>query len=149
MNLHPPFSAFPTALFTVAFLFEITGQIKQHESIIKLARANLMLACLFMFFAYFSGLYAADNASISFVVPTEAIKTHHNIGKLLLILCIPTGILSYISYQAKSNKKLFTAIFHLTLASCFLLAIYCGWLGGKLVFKHGAGVQIDGISAEK
>ena len=142
MNIHPPFSSFPIVLFTVSIIFEIIGIYRNKDILISVARANLVAACVFMFAAFFSGYQAAENASISFKIPTEAIQDHHSIGKILLFISIPTAILAVVSKTAKNNSKMFSIAFYIFLITCVSLAIYCGWLGGNLVFKYGAGVSV-------
>ena len=141
MNLHPPFSSFPIVLFIVALIFEAIGIYRKNDLLISVARANLIAACVFMFAAFFSGYQAAESASISFKIPTEAIQNHHSIGKILLFISIPTAILAILSRTAKNNIKTFSIAFYIFLMACVSLAIYCGWLGGNLVFKYGAGVS--------
>lgn len=140
-SLHPPLSAFPLALITVVTLLEIIHIFYRSPNLLYAIRINLALAAVFVIAAFFSGYSASESASQTFQVGDQVIAWHHSWGRLLLFFILPTFILNLISSSAKQNKKVWFGLYYLLLLSCQSLVIYTGYLGGQLVFLHGAGVS--------
>ncbi|MBN8550775.1 MAG: hypothetical protein J0M12_15785 [Deltaproteobacteria bacterium] len=141
IHLHPPLTAFPLALISVATLLEIWCMIRPSSACRAAIRINLILAAVFVVAAFFSGYWASDSANQTFIVSDETIRQHHNAGRLLLFLIFPCAALEFLSAHATHNPKLFRALYLIALVVCFGLVVYTGLLGGRLVFLEGAGVS--------
>lgn len=137
MNFHPFLSAFPVVLINLAFFAEIFIIFSKDNSNWRwLSRLLILLSFLFTAAAFFSGYFAAESASQSFVVSPEVIAIHHNWGRALLFLLLPTLIFSYL----REDRLVFAWIFRILLVLAWSVTLYTGYLGGDLVFSKGAGV---------
>ncbi|MFM1848173.1 MAG: hypothetical protein RL417_1647 [Pseudomonadota bacterium] len=138
-NLHPPLTAFPLVLLlSIACLEVIAWRRKLDWN--KPIEVLLVFMVVAVVAAFFSGYQASEIADRTFAVPNEPISWHHTIGRFLLFLSIPCAALRFVGARARFNQELFRYGYRLTLAGCIGLAIYTGYLGGELVFRHGAGV---------
>jgi uncharacterized membrane protein len=141
--LHPPLSAFPVALITVIVLLEAARFFLKWEGISSAIKINLVLAAAMLLAAFFSGYQASDYADGTFKIPDDAIAEHHKFGKILLFTFLPCVMLRFIESRAMHGKKIFHWTYLAFLAASFLILIQTGYLGGKLVFKLGAGVRAE------
>lgn len=146
MNPHPPLSSlpFPLALLLTAIeLLIICGyNLEQTKKIILLALA------LSLPLTYFSGYWGSDFANLSFTVPESEILKHQGYAKFALFLFFPLLLIPLLIAVSESSatarvrytlKLLYRALL-LAFTSCLL---YTSFLGGELVFSHGAGVRVS------
>jgi uncharacterized membrane protein len=141
MEFHPPLASFPFALISVAAGLEFYSFFRPSSGIRAAIRINLVLAAIFVGLAFLSGYSASDSANLTFIIGDDVISEHHNYGRLLLFLIFPCAALEWIAAKAKFNTGLFRLLYLLALVGCVGLVICTGYLGGKLVFEHGAGVS--------
>ena len=137
MNIHPPLTAFPVALLVVSFLaalFEAYG----YKQLKIVARVNLLIGAIFLVGAFISGYQGSEFASGTFKVANETIDFHHTIGKLALLALVPVLSLLFYYERSKILKVFYLFFFALEVG----LVLYTGYLGGELVFRHGAGVTL-------
>ena len=111
--------------------------------------AYLLLLALAVFtpLTFLSGYFAASDAEQTFVVAPEVIETHRAFGRLLIIFLVPTFLTAALSRTALSSgnpaaSKL-NGVYLLFLTATLAIAAYTGYLGGSLVFEHGAGVRAN------
>ncbi|GEM_PF-1431918 len=143
-SLHPPLVAFPLVLIFVAITCEIWVVIVPNSNQVSVfSRVTLLAALLFATVAYFSGHEASEFMNKSFIVPDSAVGDHFFWARVSLFTLTPCVATKFISDAAKYNKKLFKWIFLLLLIASAALVSYTGWLGGSLVFDHGAGVRAE------
>lgn len=145
-SLHPVLTAFPVSLLSIVCLSEllqVTGLVKNLGRVIQV---NLFLAAVFIGLAFFSGYQASELADQSFKISDDVIRVHHGWGRLLLFMIIPCVTFNFLYPIAKYGKGLFRAFYLLLLAGCYGATIYTGFLGGDLVFRHGAGVKLEAVS---
>lgn len=141
MNLHPFLSAFPPVLIIQAFVCElILLRAADREFWKKVGRYTLVAALIFTAAAFFSGYFAAEDASQTFNVSQDVIANHHNFGRLLLFALIPVTLFSFL----RDDSCRLNLLYLFFLAAALALVLYTGWLGGNLVFRHGAGVFATG-----
>jgi uncharacterized membrane protein len=138
VNLHPALASFPPVLILIAAALEIADRRGRFRTTIRL---HLVLAVIFVTATFFTGYGASETANQTFVVADSVIATHHSVGRLLLFLIFPCAALEVVAHRAVHGRRLFFAAYALTLAACVLLVVYTGYLGGQLVFEHGAGVR--------
>lgn len=141
IDLHPPLSAMPLGLIVLAALLEAYCLLRPSAMLAYAAGVNLVAAAIFSLAAFFSGYGAAESANRSFQISNEVISQHHSFGRLLLFAIIPCAALKVISTAASHGKATFRGIYLLFLAISVGLVLYTGYLGGRLVFIHGAGVS--------
>lgn len=152
MNIHPPLSSFPFVLLTVTILFEIatllqnSGKIKAEIRLIVCARYLLCAATIGTVITFLSGYWGEDFANQTFTVAEDLIKTHHNYGRLLLFCMVGCLAAKFAADFAKYHITLFRSVYWFLLVFCFSLSVYTGYLGGELVFEHGAGVAVQSIN---
>jgi len=139
INLHPPLTAFPLALLVLVVALEIYSRCRGADWR-KPIEFVLVLMVIAVVAAFFSGYQASDGADRTFLVPDEAISRHHTIGRFLLFLSVPCAALRFVATRARYNARGFDAAYGIVLVICLGLVVYAGYLGGELVFKHGAGV---------
>lgn len=136
--LHPRFVHFPIALSLVGVLFLLLGMLRRHETWIGYGRISLLLGWLGVLAAVVTGLIdqaaAPQNATV-----TAVIDQHITAGIALLIAA---GLAIYWPLRVKRlwdspARWGYVAL----LAVIVLLVLVEGWLGGKLVYELGVGVN--------
>lgn len=140
MNLHPVLSSFPLALLCLTIIFEVLNRSHYRGSLEITAKIAITLAAISIGAAFYSGYGAAENADQTFRISDDVISSHHSMGRLLLFSVIPCALLRYFTASATYGRRVFDAIYLILLAATFGLVIATGFLGGELVFRHGAGV---------
>ncbi len=136
--LHPRFVHFPIALSLVGVLFVVLGMLRRREAWIGYGRTSLLLGWLGVLAAVVTGLIdqaaAPQNATV-----TAVIDQHITAGIALLIAA---GLAIYWPLRVKRlwdspARWGYVAL----LAVIVLLVLVEGWLGGKLVYELGVGVN--------
>ena len=141
INLHPPLAAFPIALIVVVVLLEVVQFLWPRLNLHLTIRVNLILAALGTAAAFFSGYQASELANQTFTIADDLIAEHHRWGRLLLFIVVPCAMLQILGSIAQYGKCWFRVAYYLFLLACMVLVLVTGWLGGGLVFEHGAGVR--------
>lgn len=139
-HIHPSLAAFPFALITAACLLEGLTVFYAPFGLRSTIKINLILAAVFVIFAFFSGYLAEESASVTFKIDHEKIEFHHLIGRLLLFAIIPCAALCCISDIATGHRVVLRGAYLVLLLLCLSLVLYTGYLGAELVFRQGAGV---------
>jgi uncharacterized membrane protein len=134
LEIHPAIVHFPIALTAVGALAAVVYLLIRLEWLRWLAPVLLSLALLGAIAAYFSGESAKDRA-IELGVPEAAIQQHEETGIWGLGL---TGLACLLSWATHARRRgvWVSAIVAVAAAGLFL---WNGYLGGRLVFIHGAG----------
>lgn len=140
-DLHPPLSSLPFAFILGCVLAEIACAARPSEMLRSAATFNVLLAAVSAILAFFTGYQASETANQTFVVPDAAISIHHAFGRALLFVVIPCAALRITALHATHGKRAFASLYYVALTASLALAIYTGYLGGKLVFEEGAGVR--------
>ena len=140
LNLHPPVSAFPFALLVVAGLLELVRIFLRRDWVEHGITVCVAGAVCSAIAAFLTGYSAAERADGTFSIPDEVIAQHHNAGRLLLFAVIPCALLRGATIFATHGRIGFSLAYRALLTVCIGLVVYTGYLGGKLVFEHGAGV---------
>lgn len=134
-NYHPFFASFPIVILVFLTIFVVfKSKVSYWKDIYIFFVGNLVI---FSLFAYYSGFFALDQLKESQI---EISIFHQSIARLLLFLSLfIAGLLfSYLS----SGNKIILKILDLTIILSLLLALYVGYHGAELVFKHGLGVSL-------
>lgn len=140
MNLHPALSSLPTALLILVLIFEIFNKWITPNRLDLAIRITIAIAAVSIGAAFYSGYNAAETADQTFKIADDLISNHHAWGRILLFVVIPCALLRFILPIAKHGGKIIEVIYIILLISLIGLSTATGFLGGELVFKHGAGV---------
>ncbi|MGA7721573.1 MAG: DUF2231 domain-containing protein [Ignavibacteriaceae bacterium] len=145
-QMHPKIIHYPVALFAVYALLEIIGALFKKDFFSKSAHLILFLGLIGAIIAVLTGNSAAEALQhlnkIKSVIPGEAVNAHMEYANYTLwyfagLLVLRTFIVL--------NKKFSNSIKYLFLILSLIgvLLIYkTGELGGKLVYKYGAGTDL-------
>jgi uncharacterized membrane protein len=138
-NIHPFLSSFPVALIITAFVLEFFSLFKGTEKWRNVIFINLLFAAVFTLLAFLSGYQAKEIANQTFQVSEDLILVHHYWGRALLFAIVPC--LAFHFFMQRSGHVAARYLYLLSLALITAIALYAGYLGGELVFSHGAGVK--------
>jgi uncharacterized membrane protein len=140
--IHPMIVHFPIALVIVAFATEVTGAILHREFFSKTALLLLVLGALGAIAAYISGNIAGDGVTEAGPLGA-ALEEHEDAATLTLWLVIIVAVIrTFMAYKRwMSGWRQWLAVLLLGLSVASVART--GHLGGQLVFRHAAGVQLD------
>ena len=148
INPHPPLAAFPAVLLTLVIGAEAASYLVLRDELRRFARMVLCALALFAPATYISGYWGVDHANASYQVPTEAIARHQGSAKLFILLLVPlfiVALLQNLVVDGEGAHRKLTVIrgFYLVLLlMCGVCVFTTSYLGGALVFTHGAGVLV-------
>lgn len=137
-TIHPFFVHFPIALLIIAGVVAFIDLLKSNYKLKKVVLWNLIFAAFGAIITVVSGLRDAN------VIPHnetihEIMEIHEKIGITVLII---TSILTlWIILRNAKMKKPEKILFVLILWIALGLVSYNGYLGGKMVYDHGAGIK--------
>ncbi len=146
-HLHAMIIHFPIALLMAGFLSEIVSVVTKKEFFKSVAFYLLLLGALGAIAAYISGGYAGEGIEEG---PLEGpIELHEEAALITLWLSIITALfrvgVHFFKYEKPWTKWAGVLLFTVLVGSI----ARTGYLGGELVYSHGAGVQlsIPGVTA--
>lgn len=146
LNPHPPLASFPFVLGIVLLVLELCARRSGVRGGGSGAVYVLALAAIVTPLTYLSGYTGASFADQAFVVPPAAIGTHQAFGKFLLLVLFLVVALGFARPHAKEDAAGVIDGLYLGALLLFLgVAAWTSFLGGELVFRHGAGVSTDAI----
>ncbi len=136
--LHPRFVHFPIALSLVGVLFVVLGMLRRREAWIGYGRISLLLGWLGVLAAVVTGLI--DQAAAPQDATVTAIIDQHVTAGIALLIAAGLAI-----YWPLRNRNLWSSParwgYVALLVVIVLLVLVEGWLGGKLVYEFGVGVD--------
>jgi uncharacterized membrane protein len=139
-HLHAVVIHFPIALLIVAFLSELISIFNKNQFFKNASLYLLILGTLGTIIAYISGSYAGDGMTDGLL--QEPLDMHEDAALITLLLAIITTLfrvtMFYFNYQKPWAKWLSFLLFTVLIA----YVARTGYLGGQLVFKHGAGIEL-------
>ena len=140
-HLHAMIIHFPIALLMVGFLSEIIALFSKKEFFSNAAFYLLLLGAMGATAAYLSGSYAGEGIEDGpLKIPMEL---HEQAATITLWFAIVTALFRVIIFYFKYNRswtKWLGIILFLVLVGSVART---GYLGGQLVYSHGAGVQMS------
>jgi len=137
-NIHPLIVHFPIALIIVIFILDFLGALVRNKSLFSAANILTIFAAAAAVVAVISGLMAEE----SVWHPDQAhelLELHETIGLAVLGLTLILLIFRPVVKKKKSRSLGWIAVL-ISLAAAILVG-YEGYLGGEIVYKHGAGVR--------
>jgi uncharacterized membrane protein len=139
-HLHAMIVHFPVALVLVAFFTEILGLILKKKFYQQATFYILLLAALGAIVAYITGDAAGDGMDGGSL--HEAVEAHEEAATFTLWFTIAAAVAKSALYIIKKELlwlKIFAFVLLLTAAGGVART---GYLGGQLVYKHAAGVEL-------
>ena len=138
-NFHPFVVHFPLALLAAALVFEALAIIFDSGELSRAGWWNQLLGSLGVFAAVLSGLSAEKSVTLQGSAK-EIFGFHEQIA--FLVAALFAGLLLWrIGTKTRVPEKprwIYLALFGAGVA----LMLYGAWLGGELVYGHGAGVTL-------
>ncbi|MFA7273855.1 MAG: DUF2231 domain-containing protein [Crocinitomicaceae bacterium] len=140
-HLHAMVIHFPIALLMVGFLSELCARISKSQFYKNASLYLLLLGTLGAVVAYVSGSYAGDGMTTDGLLQ-QPLGMHEEAAIATLVMAIVTilfkSTLFFISYEKPWSNWVGFLLFALLVGS----VARTGYLGGELVFKHGAGIEL-------
>jgi uncharacterized membrane protein len=140
-HLHAMLIHFPIALLLVAFFSEIISLVLKKEFFKNVAFYLLILGTLGTVAAYLTGNAAGEGIEEGpLKIPMEL---HEQAATITLWLAIITAVFQITLFFLK-YKTTFTRSIGIILFTALIAAVSrTAYLGGQLVYNHGAGVQLE------
>lgn len=139
-HLHAMLVHFPIALLIIGFLSEMVSFFYKKDFFSQTAFYLLVLGTLGTIASYFAGRSAGDGMDEGSL--GIAMEQHKQAATISLWLAIVTAVL-YLAVYFLQNKKVWVKVLSVLMFALVIGAIgRTGYLGGQLVFKHGAGIEL-------
>ncbi len=139
--LHPMAVHFPIALLLVGFVSDLAGIVLKKELLSKVALILLLTGALGLAVAYLSGRAAGEGLAEGGALK-EALEAHEDSAVMTLWLVIAAVAVRLVLAAAKKYSGALRWIPAVLLLAGALAVARTGHLGGQLVYKHAAGVQL-------
>jgi len=139
-HLHAMIIHFPIALLMVGFFSEVIALFSKKEFFRYAAFYLLLLGALGAIAAYLTGSYAGEGIEEGPL--KNPMELHEEAATITLWLAIITALFRAVIFYFKYNRfwvRWFGIILFATLVGSVART---GYLGGQLVYSHGAGVQL-------
>ena len=139
-HLHAMIVHFPIALLLVGFLSDIIAFVFKKIFFKQAAFYLLVLGTIGTIVSYLVGNAAGEGIEAGSL--GKALELHEQAALISLWVSIVTAII-YLLFNLSRYKKSWLRITGIVLFAVLISAIArTGYLGGQLVYKHGAGVQL-------
>lgn len=139
-HLHAMVIHFPIALLMAGFLSELIALFSKKGFFKNAAFYLLILGALGAIVAYLSGSYAGEGIEEGpLKIPVEL---HEQAATITLWLAIVTALFRIGIYFFKVNRSWTKWVSIILFAAVVGAIARTGYLGGELVYSHGAGVQL-------
>ncbi|RXG11661.1 putative membrane protein [Leeuwenhoekiella aestuarii] len=139
-HLHAMLIHFPIALLLIGFITEAVALITKKHFFKNAAFYLLLLGALGTIAAYISGGYAGDGMTDGIL--QEPLELHEDAATITLWLAIGTALLRVAMHFLNYKKAWLQGVSFLLFAVLVGFIARTGYLGGELVFKHGAGIEL-------
>lgn len=139
-HLHAMIIHFPIALLMAGFLSEVIALLTKKEFFRNASFFLLLLGAMGATVAYITGSYAGEGIEEG---PLKApMDLHEKAATITLWLAIITATFRVIIFYFKYDRK-WTRLVAIVLFTILAGAVSrTGYLGGQLVYSHGAGVEL-------
>jgi uncharacterized membrane protein len=133
--IHPKLVHFPIALFCAALILDILSRFFRKQNLHEATVAIYVMAALFTPMVVWAGLWEQQRLHLHHPV-LEQHKLYGFITMWSSILSLPV-----LWCLGKRSLKIFRIVFTCLLIGLTILVITTGFLGGRMVYEYGAGVQ--------
>ena len=142
---HPQIVHAPIAMLIFSAFFAVLGRLLDRDWLRKAAVVMLAFGFLGAFMAEQSGKPAHRVPEREQGVPEKAIDTHAMMGQRVTLLSGGALAALFVASRLKGGAAGAVAALALVLQLLAAGAVgYTGYLGGQLVYDHGANVRVDG-----
>ena len=142
---HPQIVHTPVAMIIFSALFAVVGRLTDRDWLKKASVVMLVFGFLGAFAAVQSGKPAHRVPEHQQGVPEQAIDTHEMLGERTMWLSGLALVALFAATRLKGGLASAVGALGLILQLLAAGAVgYTGYLGGKLVYDHGANVKVDG-----
>jgi uncharacterized membrane protein len=139
-HLHAMVIHFPIALLIAGFASELIALFSKKQFFKDASFYLLVLGALGAIVAYLSGSYAGDGMTDGIL--QAPLELHEDAALITLWLAIITALFRAAMYFFNYQKAWAKWASFLLFAVLVGFAAKTGYLGGQLVFKHGAGIEL-------
>lgn len=139
-HIHAMVIHFPIALLLTGFLFELLSLLSKSHFVKKASFYLLLLGAMGAIVAYVSGSYAGDGMTDGIL--QEPLEIHEEAATITLWLAIITALIRASMYFFNYQRTWLTWSTFLLFLVLVASVARTGYLGGELVFKHGAGIEL-------
>ncbi len=139
-HLHAMIIHFPIALLMAGFLSEVIALFSKKEFFSNVAFYLLLLGALGASAAYLTGSYAGEGIEEGPL--KNPMELHEQAATFTLILAIVTALFRVVIYYFKYNRSWIKWVGIILFTALVGSVARTGYLGGQLVYSHGAGVQL-------
>jgi uncharacterized membrane protein len=141
-EVHPALVHFPIALMPLSIGADLLGKVTGIPGLSRLGRQTIAPAAVSALAAGLAGLVAQEHVNLKDDAARQTLITHRNLN---LVATVGAGLMAWrrLSLHPKSKPS-----FQYLGTGLGLLAglSYTAYLGGELVYRHGAGIETaDGI----
>lgn len=138
--LHPPLSGAPLSFVVLLVMIEALSITRVGRSLSSFRSVVVVAVVAATFASFFSGYQAVSDLGEIPEATSSLISEHHSTGRLILFNSVFLATTFWISKVATHGRPLFYGMYYVALAVQLALAVWVGFLGGRLVFTHGVGV---------
>ncbi len=139
-HFHAMVIHFPIALLMAGFFSEILGLVTKKEFFKNVAVFLLLLGALGAITAYISGNMAGDGIEEGPL--KKPLDLHETAATVTLWLSVITAVFRLVVFYFKYNQRWTKWVFILLFTALAGSVTTTGYLGGQLVYKHAAGVEL-------
>lgn len=139
-HFHAMIIHFPIALLMAGFFSEFLGLITKKEFFKNTAVFLLLLGAIGAIVAYISGNLAGEGIEEGPL--KNPLELHEKAATLTLWLAIVTALFRVVVFYFKYNRRWVNWVFVILFTALTGSVAATGYLGGQLVYKHAAGVQL-------
>ncbi len=139
-HLHAMVVHFPIALLMVGFLSAVVAFFSKKDFYQKSSFYLLLLGTTGIIVTYLAGNAAGEGMEEGTL--KKAMELHEQAATVSLWLTIITTVAYLVIYFLKYNTNWLKIISLLLFAGAISAMARTGYLGGQLVYKHGAGVEL-------
>jgi uncharacterized membrane protein len=139
-HLHAMIIHFPIALLMVGFLSEIIALFVKKDFFKHAAFYLLLLGALGAIAAYLTGGFAGEGIEEGPL--KEPMELHQQAATVTLWLAIVAGLFRAVMFYFKYNRVWVKWVGILLFTALVGAVSRTGYLGGQLVYNHGAGVEL-------
>ena len=139
-HLHAMLIHFPIALLLIGFLSEITGLVTRKPFFSNAGLFLLLLGTAGAIAAYFSGEAAGEGMEEGSF--GQAVALHEQAALFAMISSVAAALVRLVSEFLKQRYVWLKVASVLVFALAIAAITRTGYLGGQLVYKHAAGVEL-------
>lgn len=139
-HLHALVIHFPIALLMAGFLSELIALFSKNQFFKNASFYLLILGTLGAIVAYVSGSYAGDGMTDGLL--QKPMELHENAALVTLLLAVITALIRVAMYFFNYKKTWAKWASFLLFGVLIGFLARTGYLGGQLVFKYGAGIEL-------